>query len=108
MTQQVTVTEARARLGELVDQVRYRGGGVLLTKNGKSVAAIVPAALFEEWKAQRAKDFAVLDRIWAQNLGGDMTEEESIQLAVELVNEVRREERASRDLRSDHALEPTR
>jgi len=97
MTKQVTVTEARARLGELVDQVRYRGGGVLLTKNGKSVAAIVPASVYEAWRKDREKLREAVREIQSLNLGGDMTEEESIQWAVDLVHEVRSEIDAEKD-----------
>ncbi|MGH9459865.1 MAG: type II toxin-antitoxin system prevent-host-death family antitoxin [Vicinamibacteria bacterium] len=37
----------RQKLGELLNEVRYRKGNVLITKAGKPVAALVDIALFE-------------------------------------------------------------
>jgi len=39
----LTVTNARAKFSELVDQVAFHGERILLLRNGKEIAAIVPA-----------------------------------------------------------------
>lgn len=88
--QDISITEARARLGELVDQVRYQGEGVLLTKSGKRVAALVPTAVYERWVLRRDEFRGALEEIWSLNLGEGMTEEEIMSEAVEMVHEVRR------------------
>ena len=88
--QAISITEARARLGELVDQVRYQGEGVVLTKSGKAAVAIVPVPVYEEWARRRDEFRNALEEIWSLNLGGDMTEDEIMAEAVEMVHEVRR------------------
>lgn len=92
----VPLTEARARLGELVDQVRYGGEAIGITKGGKAGVVLVPAYIFEEWKAHKDQAFRVLDDIWALNLGQPLTEEESMAWAVEAVDLARREIAAER------------
>lgn len=89
--QEVSVTEARARFAELVDQVRYRGEGVLLTKSGKPAAALVPARVYEEWQQVQVRGKRALDEIWELNLGEGMTEEEVMEWAVQTVREVRQQ-----------------
>lgn len=85
----VGVTEARGRLGEIVDKVRYQGDTVVLMKSGKPAAAIVPYAMFERWKAERADLFAVVDEIRQRNQGLDMSEEELSEVIDSVIREVR-------------------
>lgn len=42
------MTEARAQLSDLVSQVAFGGEPVMLTRHGKPLVALVPAALIEE------------------------------------------------------------
>lgn len=42
------MTEARAQLSDLVSQVAYGGEPVLLTRHGKPLVALVPAAAVSE------------------------------------------------------------
>lgn len=42
------MTEARAHLSDLVSQVAYGGEPVVLTRHGKALVALVPAALLDE------------------------------------------------------------
>jgi prevent-host-death family protein len=41
---ELTMTEARARIGPLTSQAEFGGQTVYLTKNGRRAAAIVPAS----------------------------------------------------------------
>ena len=43
MRREIPVTQARADLAELVNRVAYSGERVVLTRHGKSMAALVPA-----------------------------------------------------------------
>jgi prevent-host-death family protein len=47
MIHEATAMKVRQNLGELLNEVQYRNGKILITKAGKPVAAIVDVALFE-------------------------------------------------------------
>lgn len=59
---QVSVTEARSQLAELVSQVAYQGHRVILTRHGKPVAALVPVTELTVERAEPA-DRDVLELI---------------------------------------------
>lgn len=68
MIREATAMTVRQNLGELLNEVQYRNGKILITKSGKPVAALVDVALFErirkldeefdQMAAQFAKAFA--------------------------------------------------
>jgi prevent-host-death family protein len=91
MERTVGVTEARGRLGELVDRVRYQGDTVVLVKSGKPAAALIPYAIFEKWRARREAAFAVVDEIQAQNQDLEMDEAALLDFVDECVHTVRRQ-----------------
>jgi len=45
------VTEARDQLGQLVNRVEYKDERVVLTRNGRAVAAIVPIDVLRDLEA---------------------------------------------------------
>jgi len=47
MIRKSTAVAARQNLGDLLNQVQYRNDSVLITKDGKPVAALVDVDLFE-------------------------------------------------------------
>ena len=47
MAREIPVTQARADLADLVSRVGYSGERILLTRHGKPLAALVPAADLE-------------------------------------------------------------
>ncbi|HRJ43329.1 MAG: type II toxin-antitoxin system prevent-host-death family antitoxin [Caldilineaceae bacterium] len=83
------ITEARSRLGEIVDKARYLGETVVLLKSGKPAAAIVPYQLLEQWRREREALFAVVDEVQARNAGLEMDEDELMDFIVESVHESR-------------------
>jgi prevent-host-death family protein len=68
MIREAPAMTVRQNLGELLNEVQYRNGKILITKAGKPVAALVDVALFErirkldeefdQMTAQFAKAFA--------------------------------------------------
>ena len=46
----IGITEARAKLTELVDGVHLQGDVVILLKRGKPAAAMLPLSLYEQWQ----------------------------------------------------------
>ena len=47
MIKQASAMKVRQNLGDLLNEVQYRNGRILITKAGKPVAALVDVALFE-------------------------------------------------------------
>lgn len=89
MERTIGVTEARSRLGEIVDKVQYQGDTVVLEKNGKPAAALISFALFEKFLKQRAEAFQVVTEVQAQNKELEMSEDELLAFVNEVVHEVR-------------------
>lgn len=58
--QEITVTEARAQLSDLVSQVAFGGQSVVLTRHGKPLVALVPAATVLGESALEAPDGPVV------------------------------------------------
>jgi prevent-host-death family protein len=50
MDKTLSVSEAKMKLNRLVDDVAAKEDEFILTKNGRPVAVLVPAALYEGWK----------------------------------------------------------
>ena len=65
MIREAPAMTVRQNLGELLNEVQYRNGKVLITKAGKPVAALVDIALFERIRKldedfdQMTADFAM-------------------------------------------------
>lgn len=53
MIREATAMTVRQNLGELLNEVQYHQSHVLITKNGKPVAAMVDIALFEKIRLMR-------------------------------------------------------
>ncbi len=83
------VTEVRNRLGEIVDKVQYQGDTVVLAKNGKPAAALIPYALFEKFLKSREEAYQVVIDVQEQNQALEMSEEELLALINEATHEVR-------------------
>lgn len=89
MTRIMGVTEARSRLGEIVDRVRYQGDAVVLEKNGRPAAALIPIALFEQFLKRRQAAYQAVTDVQAQNETLDMDEDQLLELINEAVHAVR-------------------
>lgn len=88
MIREASAMTVRQNLGDLLNEVQYRNGKILITKAGKPVAALVDIALFERIRKldeefdQMAADFAKAFKNKAEN--------EVNVLVDEAVNAVRR------------------
>ncbi len=64
MIREASAMTVRQNLGDLLNEVQYRNGKVLITKAGKPVAALIDIALFERIRKldeefdQMTEDFA--------------------------------------------------
>jgi prevent-host-death family protein len=62
---------ARQNLGDLLNQVQYRNDAVLITKDGKAVAALVDVALFERIRRLRDEFTRLTDALGKTYAGVD-------------------------------------
>lgn len=87
MIREATAMTVRQNLGELLNEVQYRHGKVLITKAGKPVAALVDIAMFARLR-KLDEEFDRMRTELAQAFDG-MDEKEVDTLLVEAVKDVR-------------------
>lgn len=68
MITEISAVNFRQNLGEMLSQVQYRGDSIVVSKDGKPVAALVDAELFARIRRMRERFDALSERIargWA-------------------------------------------
>jgi len=60
---EATAVALRQNLGDMLNRVQYRRDSIVITKDGKPVAALVDAALFERIRAMQERFDALCDRL---------------------------------------------
>lgn len=88
MIREAPAMAVRQNLGELLNEVQYRNGKILITKAGKPVAALVDIALFERIR-RLDEEFDQMTAQFAKAFAGK-AEKEVETLVDEAVKEVRR------------------
>ena len=63
MVREVTAVNFRQNLGTMLDEVEYRNDSVIISKDGKAVAALVDAELFARIRRMRERFDALSERI---------------------------------------------
>lgn len=63
MITETSAVQFRQNLGEMLNQVQYRHDTVVINKDGKPVAALVDARLFERIRRMQARFDALCQRI---------------------------------------------
>ena len=71
MIRKSTAVAARQNFGDLLNQVQYRSDSVLITKDGKAVAALVDVEMFERIRRMREDFLDLTDRIGQSYAGVD-------------------------------------
>jgi prevent-host-death family protein len=94
MIREAPAMTVRQNLGELLNEVQYRGDSVVITKGGKPVAAIVDIALYERIHRMREDFDRLLDELAEAGKRVPVSEVES--LVTDAVTESRRTVRTSR------------
>lgn len=85
------ITDAKIKLGQLVDEVYYQGDTVLLEKSGRPVAIVVPVGMYRSWQARKDQGFGVIRKVQA-SIKGKFTEKAAMSLALEAQQAVRRKQ----------------
>ena len=71
---QTSAVAFRQNLGEMLNQVQYRQDHVLISKDGKPVAALVDMKLYERIRRQRSRFDALSERLAAGFEGQPMAQ----------------------------------
>jgi len=71
MIRKTSAVSARQNLGDLLNQVQYRNDAVLITKDGKPVAALVDVLLFERIRRMREEFTRLTDALGRTYAGVD-------------------------------------
>lgn len=84
---EIGVTEARDKLGDLVNRAAYSDERIVLTRHGRAVAALVPIAVLHE--LEDAEDVADLAAARAAAIGSGLNVPHAQVLADLVADEVR-------------------
>jgi len=67
MVKKVNALKARQNLGQLLEEVYYKGDQFVIERAGKPMAAVVPLWQLEEWQKRREQFFAAVEEVQQQN-----------------------------------------
>ena len=69
MQKTISALKARRNLGQILEEVYYRGDQYVIERAGKPMAVVVPIEQFEQWCKKRGEFFALIDKIRKRNEG---------------------------------------
>ena len=64
MTKTVNALKARKNLGQLLEEVYYKGDQYVIERAGRPMAAVVPIWQLEEWQKRRQRFFGMVGELW--------------------------------------------
>jgi len=67
VTKTVNALKARKNLGQLLEEVYYRGDEYIIERAGRPMAAVVPVWQLEEWRKRRERFFEMVEELWKTN-----------------------------------------
>jgi len=67
MIKKINALKARQQLGQLLEEVYYRGDQYIIERAGKPMAAVVPVWFLDAWQQRREQFFAMVDAVHARN-----------------------------------------
>ncbi len=69
MVKKINALKARQNLGQLLEEVYYKGDQFIVERAGRPMAAVVPVWQLEEQSKRRERFFATVDEIRQKNRG---------------------------------------
>ena len=98
MERTITALKARRNLGQLLEEVFYKGDHYIVERAGKPMAAVVPVTEYMQWKERRERFFAMIDaaRERSQDAPAEEVEAE-VEEAVRQAREKRRRAPRTKD-----------
>lgn len=91
MERRIGAFDARRQFCTVLNEVVAKGDAYVVERHGEAIAAVVPIALYAQWKRERE---AFFDRMEAIARHANVPEKEVEQLVTEAVREVRAARRA--------------
>ena len=86
MAKELSALKVRGRLGEILEEVFYRGEEYIIKRGKKTMAVLISPDEFENYKKQKGVDMGVFDSIRAKTKGHSKKEVEAdIREAIESV-----------------------
>jgi len=67
VVRKVNALKARQQLGQLLEEVYYRGDQYIIERAGKPMAAVVPVWFLDAWQQRRDQFFAMIANVHARN-----------------------------------------
>ena len=67
MVKKVNALKVRQHLGQLLEEVYYKGDQYVIERAGKPMAAVVPLWQLEAWQKRREQFFAAVEEVQQQN-----------------------------------------
>jgi len=67
MRRRINAVKARGSLGQILEEVYYRGDQYVIERSGKPMAAVVPVEQYEQWRTEREAFFRFVDEIRGHN-----------------------------------------
>ena len=64
VTKKINALKARQNLGQLLEEVYYKGDQYVIERAGRPMAAVVPVWQLEEWKKRRERFFRQVAGVW--------------------------------------------
>ena len=68
MRKTVTAVRARGKLGQMLEEVYYRGDHYIIERAGKPMAAVVPVEQYEQWRREREAFFDLVGEVRSRNV----------------------------------------
>jgi len=68
MRKTVTAVRARGKLGQMLEEVYYRGDHYIIERAGKPMAAVVPIEQYEQWRREREAFFDLVGEVRSRNV----------------------------------------
>ena len=88
MLKTINALKARRNLGQLLEEVFYKGDQFVIQRAGKSMAVVISPSEYEAYQRQRESEMKVFDEIRKKNDGAKLEEVDSdVQEAIEAVRE---------------------
>ncbi len=67
MTKKVNALKVRRNLGQLLEEVYYKGEQYVIERAGRPMAAVVPVWQLEEWQKRRQRFFGMVEELWQKS-----------------------------------------
>ena len=67
MRKTVSAVRARGKLGQMLEEVYYRGDQYVIERAGKPMAAVVPVEQYEQWRRERDAFFELVEKLRSRN-----------------------------------------